>query len=329
MLVPPMSNVRRSREAADLGRVRSARPRRRPARRGRTPTRAARPVEVEHAARRLHDERRREARGDEPLAEPAEVAVQAEGERYASAVVVEKRSYSRNSGSTSLDSETCDVAAEPTAAPRRTRRSCAGSRNEKRKQTATASTSAARSASIAAARSSSSSGSDLAVGADALAHREAKLPRDERLRRAQRQVVERRTRLAGDLDHVPETRRSSGARCARRAARAARSWPRSCRARTPRPRVRVDRRCSSSAAITPCDWSPGVDEHLAAMRSSPSTSGDEIGERAADVDAHARRPAVGPSGPLGDCSHGSRMLPSNQSLFNNPSGVSRQQRRRA
>ncbi len=79
------------------------------------------------------------------------------GPRYASAAVVEKRSYSRNSGSTPDESDTCAagracLSAAPTCA------SCSGCRYENSRHTATASTSAAATASTAAFRLLSSSG---------------------------------------------------------------------------------------------------------------------------------------------------------------------------
>ena len=79
------------------------------------------------------------------------------GSSAALSAVVLARTYSRTSGATALDS----VTGTPGSASRSrsaTRRSCAGSRNEKSSATATASTPSAASAAAAARTSSSSSG---------------------------------------------------------------------------------------------------------------------------------------------------------------------------
>ena len=72
--------------------------------------------------------------------ERARDSARATGPRYASIAVVEARSYSRNSGATSCEATTCAPGWRRRSSSA-TARSCVGSRNEKSRQTATASAS--------------------------------------------------------------------------------------------------------------------------------------------------------------------------------------------
>ena len=83
-------------------------------------------------------------------------------------------------------------------------RSCSGWRNANRRQTATPSTSATLSASTASSRRAGVERLELALGAHALAHREAQVARDQRGRAGRREVVQRGPGLPADLQQVAE-----------------------------------------------------------------------------------------------------------------------------
>ena len=160
------------------------------------------------------------------------------------------------------------------AAPPPPPRSCDGSRNEKRRQTAIAS------ASDLGAGDDRSSGVDDAIRADPLAHTETALERDERLRMVDVEPVEMRTILPPQVEQVLEASvatnavraplRSSSAfvatvvPCVKRST----SQPRRS-ARAARPRRR-----------NPPARAPSAPSPSAARRREQ----DGVGERAADVD---------------------------------------------
>ena len=99
--------------------------------------------------------------------------------------------------------------------------------------------------------------------------------RHQRRRVRGAQAVEVGAVLAAELDHVLEPGGGHERRCARRGPRAARSWPRSCRGRTPRRRRRSASARSSAlrtAASTPSDWSSGVVGAFAVYSRPPAAS---------------------------------------------------------
>ncbi len=161
-----------------------ARPPRRSSRRPRTTASRAAP-----AARRRRP-RRRASGGTAPRPGP----------RYASATVVEARSYSRNSGATSWEATTCAVgwrlrSSAATAA------SWDGSRKEKRRQTATPRRRPAGS-------ESSSSGATTPVRPDPLLDADAALEWDERLRVVDVEPVEMGAILPAEVQEVLEALRA-------------------------------------------------------------------------------------------------------------------------
>ena len=120
----------------------------------------------------------------------------ATGPRYASTAVVDARSYSRNSGETSCEATTCAVGRRRRTSST-TARSCVGSRNEKSRQTATAS--ASRSGQRCEVERH-----ELAVRAHATRDPDAPLERDERLRVVRARAVEVRPLLPPQVQEVLE-----------------------------------------------------------------------------------------------------------------------------
>ena len=128
----------------------------------------------------------------------------ATGCRKALRTVVDSRSYSRNSGCTSQESDTSmSGSAARSASPMRC--SCRGLRNENRKQTATLSAPLACTSAMARADVGvPERQDDLARRTDALGHLEAVLARHQRLGMIGLQVVDLGPGLAADLEQVLE-----------------------------------------------------------------------------------------------------------------------------
>ena len=111
----------------------------------------------------------------------------------------------------------------------------------------------------------------------------------ERLRRRHLEPVEVRPRLAGERQQVAEARRWRPGPCARPAARGARSWPRSSRARAGRHRRRraPPRQARARRPRRPRATGRGRRRHLGGREPATGDQRD-VGERAAHVDSDDR-----------------------------------------